>query len=99
MGVSILHTMQKYTRDDLNKMNTEYSTMLENLKINDITEKIKYKVLQTARTSMIQSYQWFPDNGVIPSKRILLEVCNRLRVIFVDCDIRILDASIFINWY
>ena len=92
--------MQTYTRDDLSKMNTEYLVMLENLKIKDTVEKIKYKVLHTARTSMIQSYQWFPDNNSAPpSKRILLEVCNKLRAIFVDCDIRILDASIFINWY
>lgn len=107
MGVSILHNMQTYTREELNNMSSEYNIMVENLRINDIAEKIRLKVLQTARTSSIKSYQWFPENNgamyglppVVPSKRILLEVCNKLRVIFVDCDIRILDASIFINWY
>jgi hypothetical protein len=65
-------------------------------------------VLHAAKTSLIQSYQWFPSDpgaetlglpGAFPSKRVLVEVCKKLQVIFVDSDIRIIDNSIYVNWY
>ena len=100
--------MQKiYTRDDLDKMNSSYVAILEKMKITELTEKIKMKVLDLARSSMQKSYQWFPnsfDSSYLippapPSKRILIEVCKKLQLIFVDSDIRILENSIFISWF
>jgi hypothetical protein len=96
-----------YTRDDLEKMNHSYIALVEKMKITELTEKIKVKVLNLAQTSLQKSYQWFPNSfdasylvpPPAPSKRILIEVCKKLQLIFVDSDIRIIENSIFISWF
>jgi hypothetical protein len=94
----------QYSRDDLIKMNKDYALMVEGLKIDEITEKIKTNVLYVATHSTAQFYHWCPDtkasNYTLPTKRILVEVCNKLRSIFIDSDIRIVTGnSISITWY
>ena len=95
-----------FTRDDLDKMRIDHVALMERVKINDIVERIKLKVLDTAKTTTLRTYHWMPayDKSYLlpsetPSKRVLIEICKKLQMIFVDCDIRVLESTILISWF
>jgi hypothetical protein len=96
-----------FTKIDLNKMKIDHAILMERVKINDIVEKIKLKVLESAKTSDLKYYHWLPNafdkNYLLPpdppSKLMLLEICKKLQLIFMDSDIRVLENTIFISWF